>query len=342
MLRLSYNPRLRIRMRLWQWLPALCVAAGIGVHARSRAAQLPQPCLAGSCGATGPASFVTSGTASAVQAGAALTVQQSSTKAILNWKTFNLSADATVKFQQPTATSIALNRIFDANPSTILGSISANGQIYLINPNGFVFGATAQVNTAGLIAASLGISDSTFSAGLLAPQVLFNRQAALTSDPAVLAANGTPTLDGNGNPVPGAVIVQQGAQISASSGGRILLAAPTVQNAGTLQASDGQVVLAAGQKVYLQASAIPELRGLIVEVDQGGTAWNQLTGAINTPRGNVSMVGLMVNQDGRLSATTTVAANGSIRLEASDTTTSFPANAGSNSVPIVSSHGGTV
>ena len=342
MLRLSYNPRLRIRMRLWQWLPALCVAAGIGVHARSRAAQLPQPCLAGSCGATGPASFVTSGTASAVQAGAALTVQQSSTKAILNWKTFNLSADATVKFQQPTATSIALNRIFDANPSTILGSISANGQIYLINPNGFVFGATAQVNTAGLIAASLGISDSTFSAGLLAPQVLFNRQAALTSDPAVLAANGTPTLDGNGNPVPGAVIVQQGAQISASSGGRILLAAPTVQNAGTLQASDGQVVLAAGQKVYLQASASPELRGLIVEVDQGGTAWNQLTGAINTPRGNVSMVGLMVNQDGRLSATTTVAANGSIRLEASDTTTSFPANAGSNSVPIVSSHGGTV
>jgi hypothetical protein len=91
-----------------------------------------------------------------------------------------------------------------------------------------------------------------------------------------------------------------------------------VQNGGSLNAPDGQVVLAAGQQVYLQASSDPKLRGIIVEVDGGGTAWNQLTGSLSAQRGNVSMVGLMVNQDGRISATTAVSANGSVSLVAAD------------------------
>jgi filamentous hemagglutinin len=282
----------------------------------SRAAQLPIPCLVHTCGTTGPSQFVTSGSATAVQAGNSLTVQQSSNQAILNWSSFNVSADGKVVFNQPTATSIALNRIFDVNPSTVFGSVSANGQIYLINPNGFVFGSTAQVNVSGLIASSLGIADSTFTSGLLAPQLLANQTPALSSNAAVLAANGTPAFDSSGNPVLGSVTVAAGAQITANSGGRIMLAAPLVQNAGSIQAPDGQVVLAAGQNVYLQASNDPSLRGLIVEVDGSGTAWNQLTGALSAPRGNISMVGLAVNQDGRISATTTVSANGSVSLEA--------------------------
>jgi len=271
------------------------------------ATQLPVPCVVpASCGGkvTG---FVTSGAATAVQAGSTLTVNQTSANATLNWASFNISADGKVVFKQPTSTSIALNRIFDNNPSSIFGALTANGQIYLINANGFVFGRTSTVNVAGLIASSLNITDSTFASGILAP--VQNNAPALQA-----------FVDSAGNPIlnTGSIVVQAGAQLTAADQGRLLLAAPTVLNAGTLTAPDGQVVLAAGQSVYLQASDDPSLRGLIVEVDGKGSVSNQLTGAISTPRGNVTLVGLAVNQDGRVSATTSVAANGSITLEAAN------------------------
>jgi filamentous hemagglutinin len=326
------------KMCVEDWIKRSSCALGLALFGDgSYAAQLPIPCLVHTCGTTGPSQFVTSGSATAVQAGNTLTVQQGSGKAILNWQSFNVSADGKVVFNQPTATSIALNRIFDVNPSTVFGSVSANGQIYLINPNGFVFGSTAKVNVSGLIASSLGIADSTFTSGLLAPQLLTNETPALTSDPKVLASNGTPALDSGGNPILGSVTVAAGAQITANSGGRIMLAAPLVQNAGSIQAPDGQVVLAAGQNVYLQASNDPSLRGLIVEVDGAGKAWNQLTGALSAPRGNISLVGLAVNQDGRISATTTVSANGSVSLEAGGG--NKPAFGGAQ---IASSQGGTL
>jgi len=271
------------------------------------ATHLPVPCVvAASCGGKA-AGFVTSGAATAVQSGSTLTVAQTSANATLNWASFNISADGKVVFNQPTAASIALNRIFDANPSSIFGALSANGQIYLINANGFVFGSTSTVNVAGLIASSLNITDATFATGILAP-----------------LQGGNPALqaftDSSGNPIvnTGSIVVQKGAELTAADQGRLLLAAPSVQNSGNLTAPDGQVVLAAGQSVYLQASDDPSLRGLIVEVDGTGSASNQLTGAISAARGNVTLVGLAVNQDGRVSATTSVAANGSITLEAAN------------------------
>jgi filamentous hemagglutinin len=302
------------------------------------AAQLPVPCVANSCG-TGVSGFVTSGAASAAQAGNTLTIKQSTPQVILNWSSFNVSADGIVQFVQPSATSIALNRIFQQSPSSIFGQVTANGQIYLINPNGILFGPTAQINAAGLIASSLGISDATFAAGLLANSVLGNGNAALQSDgrPYVEDSQGNPVLGPDGLPIPVQVVVESGAQIS-TPGGRLLLAAPTVLNGGTLSAPEGQVILAAGQKVYLQASSDPSLRGLIVEVDQGGTAWNQLTGAISADQGNVSMIGLAVNQDGRISATTSVSANGSVRLEAADTVSI----SGTNQITLSATHGGTL
>jgi filamentous hemagglutinin len=309
---------------------------------RALAATLPVPCATGSCGKSGPTVFVSSGTATAVQSGNTLSVQQASDKAILNWATFDISADGKVIFNQPSASSIALNRIFQGNPSSIFGQVTANGQIYLINQNGFLFGSSARVNVGGLIASSLNISDSTFNAGLLSPQLLLQSQAALQSDgrTSVLDNSGNPVLDANGNPVPVQVQVAAGAQITAATGGRILLASPTVANAGDIQAPDGQIVLAAGQKVYLQASNDPGLRGLVVEVDQGGKAWNQLTGSLSAPRGNISLVGLSVNQDGRISASTSVSANGSVRLEAADTVTFSSGSTGTSL--IAASNGGTV
>jgi filamentous hemagglutinin len=297
------------------FLPAI----GLGLGGIALAAtQLPIPCAPGACGKNN--SFVTTGAATAVQTGKTLAVNQTSNNVTLNWASFNIGADGKVVFQQPSSTSVALNRIYDANPSSIFGSLSANGQIYLINANGFLFGATARVNVAGLIASSLNLTDSTFTNGILAP--LANGQAALeqfTGDPQHFADDaGGPKLTNIGT-----ITVQNGAQLNGASGGRLLLAAPLVQNGGALTAPDGQIILAAGQNIYLQASQDPAVRGLIVQVDGGTPAADQLTGVVNqasgvlsAPRGNITLTGLMINQDGRISATTSVSANGSVTLEA--------------------------
>ena len=294
------------------------------------AAQLPVPCGPGSCAAnntpgfSAPAGFVTSGKATGVQAGNTFTVSQSTNQAILNWASFNVSADGKVIFNQPGATSIALNKIYQASPSSIFGEVTANGQIYLINPNGMVFGSTAKVNVAGLIASSLGLAqgDAGLANGILAPITAANPGPALQSDGRtyVTDASGNLVLDANGNPQPVAVVVQPGAQMTAAEtgagGGRLMLAGQNVTNGGSLSAPDGQVVLASGQAVYLAASTDPAMRGLIVEVSGQGLTTNQATGSLSAPRGNVSLVGMAVNQSGRISATTSVNANGSVLLVA--------------------------
>ncbi len=313
-------------------------------------AQLPVPCTATSCTApktlqplnlgfsTSPTGFVTSGQASASQSGNTLTVSQSTNQAILNWSSFDIGAGGQVIFQQPSATSVALNKIYEANPSSIFGVLSANGLVYLINPNGFVFGSTASVNVAGLMASSLGIygGDEAFASGLLSE--ISSANPALQSDGRVdvTDASGNLVLDAQGNPEPVEVVVQPGAQITTTEGGRILLAGQQVSNGGTLTAPEGQIVLAAGQTVYLEASNDPTLRGLVVEVSNTynaptssgttpattsaatgvGTVSNEAGGSLSTPEGNVSLIGLAVNQSGRISATTAVSANGSVILEA--------------------------
>jgi filamentous hemagglutinin family protein len=287
------------------------VSAALAGAGASPAATLPAPCLANSCaGNGGPANFVTSGSATATITGSTLRVNQSSANTILNWSNFNVSADGHVVFNQPTGNSIALNRIFQGSPSQIFGSITANGQIYLVNQNGFLFGSTSSVNVGGLLASSLAISDSTFASGLLSP--IQNGLPALTYTPGP-----------DGQPLASSITVQAGATLStAGPGQRIILAAPTVTNGGSISTPDGQAILASGQSVFLYASTDPKLRGLLVEVDGAGTTTNQVTGSVSADRGNVTLIGLAVNQNGRVSATTSTSENGSVRLLARDSTSS--------------------
>ena len=225
--------------RAWRTAAARSARAVPGALAGT---QLPLPCLSGSCG-THASSFVSQGAATAVQSGNTLSVNQTTKTATLNWASFNISSTGKVVFQQPSSSAIALNRIFDSNPSAIFGSLSANGQIYLINANGFLFGSSSRVNVAGMIASSLNMTDGTLAAGILAP-------------PGFEAPALQPFTDSNNKPIvnTGTITVQNGAQLTAADGGRLLLAAPTIQNSGTLSTPDGQIVLAAGQSVFLQAS----------------------------------------------------------------------------------------
>lgn len=328
---------------------------------------LPVPCAAGACGVNGPTTWNTVGTASAAQKGNTLTVKQTSASAVLNWSQFNIGAGGSVVFNQPSSSSVALNRIYQASPSSIFGQLTANGQVYLVNLNGFLFGPTATVNTSSLLVSSLPLSDSVFKNGLLS--ALPNQRPALGSvatdtaasfgataiDPfvapgsarsSVLDLSGSPVLDANGQPQPVGITIQNGAQLT-STGGRLLFAGQSVNNAGSLSTPDGQTILAAGTQVYLQASSDVNLRGLVVEVDSGSASWNDLAsqvsnqagGVISAPRGNITLVGLAVNQQGRLSATTSVAANGSIRLEAADT---HQISGGFGNFSVSSSRGGTL
>ena len=265
------------------------------------------------------AGWVGSGSATLTSGANQLTINQASQRAILNWHSFNIANGGVVEFKQPNAGAVALNRIFDQNPSLIQGALKANGQVYLINNNGILFDRGAQVNVSGLVASTLDISDSVFNKGI----------GAITDGSAAFAGGSVPD---------GFVRVEAGAQLTALTGGKIILFAPSVQNNGIINTPDGQTILAAGSKVYLAPSTDSSVRGLLVEVDNGGTAAN--LGQILAERGNITLEGLAVNQQGRLSATTSVNSNGSIRLLARDMVQAVDAGGGTKTV--VATRTGTV
>ena len=92
------------------------------------------------------------------RAGTTTTIDQASQNLSLNWASFNIAPQESVNFVQPSAAAIAINRIFDTNGTQILGHLNANGQIFLINPNGVLFGSGSQVDVGGLIATTLDVS----------------------------------------------------------------------------------------------------------------------------------------------------------------------------------------
>ncbi len=169
---------------------------------------------------------VVAGQAGIAQSGNQMTVTQGSDKAIINWQSFNIGANAAVQFIQPSTSAVALNRVIAGDASQIHGKLSANGQVWLINPNGVVFGKGSQVDVGGLVASTMNITNEDFLAGK-----------------AVFTRNGT-----TGG------IVNQGT-INAADGGLVALLAPTVRNEGIITARLGTVAMAAGDRITLDAGA---------------------------------------------------------------------------------------
>ncbi len=262
-----------------------------------------------------------------------VTIQQTQQQALLNWTTFNVGSDTTVKFDQSAGGAdagnwIAFNKITDpsGNPTQILGSIQAQGQVYLINQNGIIFGAGSEVNTHAMVASALPLNDNLVTRGLLNnpdSQFLFSANAQQAGTKGPTPAFTPPALPNTTGSKIGDVTVQTGAQItaptsSANVGGRVVLVGPNVTNNGTISTPDGQTILAAGMEVGFAAhsSADPSLRGLDVYVGSigsyGGTVTN--AGLIEAPRGSVAIAGSSVNQNGFIDSSTSVAFNGRIDL----------------------------
>src|SRR5450830_1205250 len=239
---------------------------------------------------------VVNGHVTFTQDGNALTVTNSP-NAIINWSSFSIAQGELVRFQQQSSSSSVLNRITGQDPSVILGTLQSNGRVYLINPNGIVFGGGSQINVGGLVASSLAISNADFLAG--------NRR---------FAADGAAGQVSN-----------QGA-ITTPSGGQVYLIAPDVNNSGIITTPQGETVLAAGHSVQLVDSSNPGMHVVVsAEKDQ---ALN--LGTVIAQGGNIGIYGALVNQRGTLNANSAVVgaggkvvlkSSGSTLLEAGSTTT---------------------
>jgi filamentous hemagglutinin family protein len=275
-----------------------------------------------------------------------MNVTQTTSKAILNWADFNIANGYTVNFVQPSQTASVLNKIWSADPSVIAGALKANGQVYLYNQNGILFDKGAQINVGSLTASTLGFApvngdpDALFKNGLLS-----NNANATT--PGTLPAVFTSCTGSPCTTTPGAVTVNSGATLTTADGGRIMLIGSAVTNNGKIVTPDGQAVLGAGSQVYLAASSDPALRGLLIEVNAAGTSGTATNnGVITADRGNITVAGLVVNQAGQMTATTSVSANGSIYLVAGDTSSqtsgAFVDSAAVGFGHILPNNGGTV
>ncbi|NDP64797.1 filamentous hemagglutinin N-terminal domain-containing protein, partial [Polaromonas sp.] len=230
------------------------------------------------------AQTVVNGQASFQQLGAVRTITNTP-GTIIQWPGFSIAAGEVTRFVQQNAASAVLNRITGQQPSLILGALQSNGRVFLINPNGVVFGAGARVDVNGLVASSLGISNSDFLAGKM------NFSAGATA---------------------GSVFNQ--GSISTPGGGQVILIAPQVENSGLIHSPGGDVVLAAGRSVMLADSQNPALHVVISAPQDQAVNLGQIV----SQGGRIGIYGNLVNQRGLVSADqAAVGANGQIVLKAS-------------------------
>jgi filamentous hemagglutinin family protein len=221
-------------------------------------------------------------------------VNQASQQAIINWQSFNIGQGESTHFQQPTG-GIALNRI---NPtqgaSSIYGSLTATGQIVLVNPAGIYFAPGAFVSVGGLIATTSNISDQDF----------LNNHFRFTRDP---------NYSGS--------IINEG-QIIAATHGLIALVGSSVTNKGLVQAELGNVILASGSAFTINFAGDHLINFTIDEKATGASpgVTNTNTGVISANGGQVlvtakaaqNVLDQVINMEGVVEARSVAQKNGEI------------------------------
>lgn len=226
---------------------------------------------------------VINGQASFAASGNTLTVTNTP-GTIIHWQDFSIGTSEITRFVQQSAASAVLNRVVTSNPSSILGALQSNGRVFLVNPNGIIFGAGSTIDVAGMVATTLNLSNADFLAG----RYSFSQ-------------------------VPGAQSISNAGNISAGSGGQIYLIAPNVENTGVITAPNGEILLAAGHSVELVNSDIPNLRVSITA--PAGDVTN--VGQLVAESGSLGLFGTVVRNSGTVSADSATLQGGRIVFKAS-------------------------
>ena len=262
---------------------------------------------------------IAGGQATVSQSGAVMSIVQGTPRAVLNWQSFNIGANASVAFRQPSANAIALNRVLGGDPSQIFGRLSSNGQVFLTNPSGILFGRGAQVDVGGILATTLAMSTDDFMSGNF-------------------------LLHGGGT---NSAILNQGTLRSAPKG-YVALIAPLVQNEGIIDASRGTAALVAAN-----AATVDFMADGLIQIKVGQGAINaELTnkGAIRADGGTVFLTakaldGLarsVVNNSGVIEARTVESVKGVIRLSGGEVNLSPTSSISAEGGGQVEVQGGTV
>ncbi len=223
-----------------------------------------------------------------------MVIQQNTQQLITNWQGFSIGSKESVTFKQPDINSVALNRVIGVDPSIILGKLSANGQVFLSNPSGVVFGQNAKVDVHGLLATTLNISNDDFLKG--------NYQ--FSQDPNRLVA-----------------VINNGTINAARYVG---LAAPAVENNGSIIVADlGSVVLASGTAATLDFNG-DSLISFVVADAKGNVLYDQInnSGLIRANGGQVlltarsagDVISNVINHSGIIEAQTVKQKDGKIIL----------------------------
>ena len=219
-----------------------------------------------------------------------MTINQNSQNVAINWQSFNINRGESVNFVQPNSSSVALNRVLGSDASSIMGNLSANGKVFLINPNGVLFGKTASVNVGGIVASTLNITDADFMAN--------NYKFSGT-------ATGT--------------VLNQGA-INAADGGFVALLGANVSNQGVIAAKLGTVALAAGKAMTLDVAG-DKLLNIVVNqdvvnalVENGGLIQANAGQVLMTTQTAGSLLANAVNNTGVIQAQTIQNVKGAIKL----------------------------
>lgn len=245
-----------------------------------------------------------------------VTVDQTESKAILTWDSFNVGRETDLTFNQQGADWVVLNRVRDASPSQIHGSVNAKGTVLILNQNGVLFGGASTVNVRNLVAAAADISNEQFlNRGIYSAITGQGFNAAYV--PVFTSAGGNVTVEA------GAQITTTTPQSVTSGGGFVLLLGKSVTNEGTISTPRGQAALSAGDDFIIRrgygteenqysTTRGNEVRGLINADSASGTVIN--TGLIEAAQGDVTLAGRTIRQDGVLLSTTSVNQRGTIHL----------------------------
>jgi filamentous hemagglutinin family protein len=270
---------------------------------------------------------VTSGTASIASSGSTTTISQSSTKASINWTSFSIAASETVNFVQPSVSSITLNRVVGNEASVIAGALNANGQVWILNSNGVLFNSTASINTAGLLASTMNLSDADFQAGNYSfsgesTASVINQGTITISDAGYAALFGKEVSnEGVIKATLGSVELVGASAITLNLNGNSLVNLTVdkgvldalVENKGAIYADGGTIYLTTNavnellagvvnNTGILQANSIDDITGEIILYAHGGTT--NVSGTLSAKEGFIETSGetLHVNSDVSLQA----------------------------------------